>query len=184
MRQKQKKFLAHLLVFSLVGAFLYLPQISIVKTKVAQAAAVTADPGTLAGSTSACSNTGGAWVNPTNAQTSNGAYATFGGSFFDNNEVSDALALSNFGFSLPDGSTIDGFLVEIEGYSPDGAGTGEISLVRLTKTDGTGTGSDLEPGANPMEGSDPASYADAYGDSTNLWGTTWSEAEVEASGFG
>ncbi|MCL4415127.1 MAG: hypothetical protein M1365_00275 [Actinobacteria bacterium] len=149
------------------------------------AASLTNSAGTVVGyddSGTGCRNTGGNWVNPTNSTSSNNLYASYGGSYFDNNEISDELQSSNFGFSIPNGATIDGIVVEIEKHSASGDNAVDYD-VRLTKSAGVQTGTNKADTTTNWGYADPNSYK-TYGSSSDLWGTTWSEAEVENSGFG
>ena len=52
-----------------------------------------------------------AWTNPDNAKTSNNTYAVFSA---DSAGRSYYLKATDFGFSIPDGSTIDGIKLEVE----------------------------------------------------------------------
>lgn len=55
-------------------------------------------------------------LNPSNCVSSNNSYAT--GTPFASFISVGLLVASDFGFSIPNGSTIDGVTVEIEGYRP------------------------------------------------------------------
>ncbi|MCK5059622.1 MAG: hypothetical protein KAR00_00530 [Candidatus Pacebacteria bacterium] len=101
---------------------------------------------------------------------------------FDDGNKSYTIVLSNFGFDLPTNSTIDGIVVSISRRSLGGA-DGKDYHLQLTKSAGT-----------PVAGSDdnadtttvwPASVTAAtYGGVDEKWNTTWTEAEIESSGFG
>jgi len=150
-----------------------------------KALTVTGSPGTSAGAddaTTGCTNSGGNWLNPTNAASSNNAYASYGGTYFDANEISDELRVSNLGLSLPTGATIDGIVVEIEKHTAGGDNAVDYD-VRLTKVAGTQIGTNKADTTTNWAQSDPNSYT-SYGGASDLWGTTWTEAEVESSGFG
>ncbi|MEK7668965.1 MAG: hypothetical protein AAB350_00015 [Patescibacteria group bacterium] len=150
-----------------------------------KALTVTGSPSAGAGvgdSGTSCNNADGDWANPTFAASSNNSYTDFGGNFFDANEISDELQVSNLGLALPAGSTIDGITVEIEKY----AGGGDLAVdydVRLTKTAGVQIGTNKTDTATNWATADPNSYV-SYGGATDKWGTTWTEAEVETTGFG
>lgn len=151
----------------------------------AYAASLTKSAGTVAnlGDTgTGCNNTGGNWGNPINSTTSNNAYATFGGNFFDSNEVSDELQSSNFGFALPSGVTVDGIVVEVEKFTASGDNAVDFD-VRLTKTAGVQTGTNKADTTTNWSQTDPNSYT-TYGGANDPWGTTWTEAEIESTGFG
>lgn len=83
------------------------------------------------------------------------------------------LKVSTFGFSIPTGATIDGIVVEV--YR---AGSSTVdNSVKIVKG-GSVTGTDKATGT--AWSTSPATY----GSSTDLWGTTWTAAEINASGFG
>ncbi|MFT3911095.1 MAG: hypothetical protein QM737_16870 [Ferruginibacter sp.] len=142
-------------------------------------APTTAGPN-LAGA-GANNGTGTAWSNPGNILTDNNSYATVSGT---GTAFSQALQATGFGFtnvSIPSNATIKGIQVSI-GRFRSGGFSGEIqdNSVRLLKA-GTATGNNN--GATSTNW--PASEAVAnYGSTTDLWGTTWSVAQVTASNFG
>lgn len=92
--------------------------------------------------------------------------------------LSAYLKITSFGFSLPTGSTIDGIVSEFEAQSST-ANKSNWADIRLVKA-GTVVGSNLSSGAT-LTASD-VYYS--FGSSTELWGTTWTEAEIESTGFG
>lgn len=125
-----------------------------------------------------------AWVNPSNAGSSDNVYTTFtGGS--TSGEESHYLKSTNYGFSIPTGATIDGIEVRIERVSDDGT---DISYgdktffsggIRIVKG-GTISSTDLSDGS---VWSTTEQY-DVYGSSTQLWGETWSSSDINSSLFG
>lgn len=88
---------------------------------------------------------------------------------------SNYLAGKNFGFAIPTGSTINGILVEYYDLSTPFT-PGNLSNTALTKngTSVTGT-SKLITIAGGWQ---------SFGGSTDLWGTTWTPAEINSSNFG
>ena len=92
----------------------------------------------------------------------------------------ELLAATQFGFAIP-ASTINGITVEIEASDGGTSQDTAIDLVRLTKDGTTGVGSDLEVGSQALTLTD--TYY-TYGDAANLWGTTWTVSEINASTFG
>jgi hypothetical protein len=125
--------------------------------------------------------TGGkVWTNPSNACFSGNfsvAYpiAVSGG-------VSDYLALTNFGFAVPVGSTIVGVQVSISRQGgPINPSTTVDNHVFLTKDGATVTGTDhLSVLVWPY-----GSYVvQNYGSTTDLWGATLAPADVNAATFG
>lgn len=90
------------------------------------------------------------------------------------------LTASNFGFSIPAGATIDGIVVEVEGY---GTGTPYLwyaGLMKTSSSDNYGYGA-LPYGYVTLPTSE--SYA-TLGGNARLWGTTWTPSEINASTFG
>jgi hypothetical protein len=91
---------------------------------------------------------------------------------------SQNLQATQFGFSIPSG-TIAGVFVEVEERQTGGIGICKDLTIQLLKA-GAAAGSNKAsasawPGADTFIG---------YGSSSDLWTTTWSTAEVNASNFG
>jgi len=131
----------------------------------------TAYPGTVAQT----SNFVDAWVNPTRVTTSDDSLATCvlsGGE-------SEVLKVTNFGFSLPPIAVVSGISVEIDRHKVAGTTVTDAALV-LTKSNTDTTGSDKASIA-PWPTSAAIAY---YGGSSDLWGTTWTPSEINASTFG
>ena len=88
------------------------------------------------------------------------------------------LDVTGFGFNLPSGSTITGIEARIERAASSFNSIEDYDVFLLK--------------AGAASGNDKASTTDwatsdeerAYGAATDLWGTTWTEAQVEASNFG
>jgi hypothetical protein len=112
------------------------------------------------------------WVNPNNVKVSDNTYATASGGLGGN--FSGTLRCTNFGFSIPVGSTIDGVLVEIERLS-DGASDSAVQLVKA----GSATGTSKNGGA----WSSTEAYV-SYGGAADVWGATLTYSDVNASTFG
>ena len=121
-----------------------------------------------------------AWSNPDRIVASDNSRTTI------NNLASLAttgtLISSQHGFSIPDGATIDGILVEIERHGTSGASDGiEDSSIRLA-TGGSAVGDNKATTATwPTVGAE--TYA-TYGGSADTWGRSWTAAEINASTFG
>lgn len=119
-----------------------------------------------------------AWADPGNITSSNNAYATAEPVAASSTQY---LKATNFGFSIPGGSTIDGIELKIERHSDDGDfnSTGKDSRVRLVKG---GTVQTTDKASAAMW-----SLTDAvatYGGAADLWGTTWTADDINSSGFG
>lgn len=90
--------------------------------------------------------------------------------------------LDNYGFAIPAGATIDGIEVQFYDYSYNSSAV-DFTSVRLTKDSGGAT----EVGDNnATDFTDPATTArtSTGGGASDLWGTTWSESEIENAEFG
>lgn len=133
----------------------------------------------LAFSTSATSPaTASGWTNSTNVFTSNDVRATR--NISTGGGVTPALLVSNFGFAVPANAIIKGFAVAVErSHNGSGLTTLDDNSVRLMKAL-SAVGSNLATGTNWGTSDSTATY----GNSTNMWGTTWTVAEVNNSGFG
>lgn len=125
-------------------------------------------------------STGTAWTSPGNVTADDAADATCNAA-----SLADYLHAYNFGFTLPAGSTINGVLVRLEASEHSG-GT-EALLARLVSSAGTdpptllGTAkSTSNEGA--ISGTVKAIYT--YGSTSDLWGATLTESDVESSTFG
>ncbi len=136
-----------------------------------------------------------AWSNPSNATgSSTSTFASVSYTDTNNNETTEYLKLTNYGFSVPAGATINGIAASI--YEKGNSATnsdilpppyGDVSWgqsvqdfsVKLYKG-GTITGADRALGSNWPN----VASAVSYGGTTDLWGTTWTAADINGSGFG
>ena len=115
------------------------------------------------------------WTTSSNVYSSNNvrATATLGASAQSAN-----LDVTGFGVNLPTGSTVVGIEATIERMASNSNSIEDYDVFLLK--------------AGAPSGSDKASTTDwttsdstrTYGSGTDLWGTTWTEAQVEASNFG
>ena len=95
---------------------------------------------------------------------------------------SDYIRFSNFNFNIPTGATIQGITVEIDRYATQNTEDSILDdVIRLRKTSGqVGTN---KATATWWDTIDNDAY-DSYGGSLDLWGTTWSVAEINNADFG
>ena len=116
------------------------------------------------------------WVNPSNAAASDDARATV---LLDDSlgPVSQWLKGTAVGFNLPPGVTIVGIAVNVECRN-NGTQTvnGRVQMVQ----GGTITGDESAP-QNLNNGTDTTL---TFGGATELWGLTWTDADINASNFG
>ena len=120
-----------------------------------------------------------AWTNTGNiTATANYAQVTL------NNNISNYLQGSDFGFTIPTNGTIIGIEVTIGKLRESGPGnTMYDQVVRLVKN-GTITGSNYAQTTTNWT-RDQGTPADVvYGGSTDLWGTTWTPADINNANFG
>lgn len=123
-----------------------------------------------------------AWYAPSNALTSDNAYAysRFG---INSDYYSNYLKATNFGFSIPSGNSINGIVGEIEKKQSDIDGMyyvndGEVRIVKSNGTIGTNHNK-----ANSGSWPTTDTYV-TYGNSTDLWGETWTYADINDADFG
>lgn len=123
-----------------------------------------------------------AWTNPGNILSSNDSYATnavTAGGGSNNTVTTHYVRGTNFGFSIPSTAVIDGIVLEVERSAGTSPGNTVDSTIRLRKNSGF-VGDNKAVG-----GTWPASDAyQTYGSSSDLWGTTWTPAEINDAGFG
>ena len=126
-----------------------------------------------------CASLGGGgtnWTNPGNGGFSDNLYAqaTVDGT------ITDPLACDDYGFAIPPSAVILGIVVNVERKSNSVANGGSRDQsLRLLKA-GVAVGAD-QATATTYTTTDTV---EAHGGSTDLWGTTWTPAEVNAAAFG
>jgi hypothetical protein len=127
-----------------------------------------------AGSGLTIAGAGSTWFNADRIVSSNNSYSTT----TLNNETSELLAATNFGFAIPSTATINGITVEIEAKE-SGSG-GRLRDLFATKDGTTAAGAD-------QLSSQAITNSDLYytvGGPASLLGTTWTAAQINASTFG
>ena len=118
------------------------------------------------------------WTTPAEVVSDNGVYGNITAASFDANDLSYLLKATNPSMGVPAGATINGILVEIERHYANGTVADED--VCLTKDGSARVGDDKSTGA-----AFPSSDAiTSFGGATDLWGTTWTAAEINATTFG
>jgi len=120
---------------------------------------------------------GADWLNPERVDTNDSAYARANPSDYG---TTDYLSGYDYGFTIPAGYVIDGIRFRIEAKKDNATPSMTDYSIRLSKDN-----------TNPV-GDDPVAYDEipttdtvmSYGDEeTDLWGTTWSYTEINASTF-
>ncbi|MEO8332273.1 MAG: DUF6701 domain-containing protein [Gallionella sp.] len=132
------------------------------------------------GSPTSCTSVTGvgtiAWVNPANAISSNNVYATAANVI--RNTTTNYLNCTGFNLNAPTGAIISGITVYVERKTS--GGTIRDAFVYLIKGGTISTALNAATTTNYPT----ADAIEAHGGQTNLWGTTWTVAEVNAANFG
>lgn len=118
------------------------------------------------------------WTNPGNIIANDVAFAE---AALASNETSDYLRATDYDFAIPGTATITGIVVEIDRRSNSNTGGNSVRDVSVEM---------IKAGA--IVGSNYAIAADwpnafgvqTYGSPTDLWGTTWTPAQINANNFG
>lgn len=118
--------------------------------------------------------TGYAWSNPNNVFASDSSYAIA----TPISNFADSLQVNNFGFSIPTGATIDGIVFEIQRVSAAVSNYYFFETKAMKALTKVGTSH-----ADFNYWTTTEAYI-TLGNSTDLWGTTWTPAEINATGFG
>ena len=122
-----------------------------------------------------------AFATPSNAQTSdnNRSTATAIAALFTGN--TNYLNVSGLGFSIPPATTICGIMVEVEKSASGISVLATVSdnVIQLMKN-GTLTGSNY---ATSTDWTATDAYY-TYGGSSDLWGSTWTTADINSANFG
>jgi hypothetical protein len=150
--------------------------LSIIVSSVTAQSAGPNSPGTI--SNEVVTGSKGAWTTMTNAASSNDAYA-LSATMSTAGDYTDRLVATNFGFSVPAGNTIIGITATVE-KSFTGGNNVTDREVMLVKGGVTQTGTNKALVTN-WPTTDAVS---TYGNSTDLWGNTWTLADINDSGFG
>lgn len=118
------------------------------------------------------------WANTGNISLSDNSRATV---TLAGNETSHYLTATNFGFSIPTGATILGITAELELGADATFGNGEnsIKIIKGGTVQGTEKSTDNTWGA--IGGTDQTT---TYGGTSDLWGLSWTVADINASNFG
>ena len=152
--------------------------------------ATTAGPNITQTATNDASNSGTyAWGTPSNAQTNDNVCT----STTANGTGTQYLRAENFGFAIPAGVTISGITATIEISSTpmcaDGDGDAiincdiqdlEVKLIKGGVIGGNNNASSL----TWSTGACTAGTVRNYGNSSDLWGLAWTDADINAANFG
>lgn len=118
-----------------------------------------------------------AWTNPGRAVASDNSRAT---AAVNDSEITHYLQCTGYGFAIPTGATINGIIVNVERNSSSTTATVPTDAqVRLLKAGVIGATNRAT--ANSYTGTD---LVEAHGSATDLWGDTWTPANINAANFG
>jgi hypothetical protein len=117
------------------------------------------------------------WTTPANVAASDNLYTSFGNLTGGVGGFTDYLVTTNFGFTIPSGSTISGIIVESERADPNFR-TSDHSI-RIVKAGVIGSTERSVGSGYPSSDS-----YQSYGNAGDLWGETWAPADINNAGFG
>ncbi len=117
-----------------------------------------------------------AWVNPSNAEVSDGVYAT--NTWISGGGASNGLELTGFGFNIPSTAIIDGIYLEFQRQG-SAAATNQVNLVKA----GTIVTASAKAGTDGWPSVGNEAWV-GYGSPTDLWGTTWTYSDINNANFG
>ncbi|KAB1154125.1 beta strand repeat-containing protein, partial [Flavobacterium luteum] len=121
-----------------------------------------------------------AWSNPSNALTNNATTASI--TLADAGKVSNYLMSSNHSFAIPSNAIIQGINVTINKYASNIVTVTQLkdNEVKLVKA-GTVVGDNK---ANTGAAWPQTEQASTYGSPIDLWGTSWTAADINNANFG
>lgn len=114
------------------------------------------------------------WANPTNVFLDDGSRSDY------NVATQDNLFVTNFTIGAASGATIDSIIVRINGHATSGPTNNRKIDVTLTKN-GTSEVGDV---VTVVLNKDTDADVIVRGSTDDLWGTTWTPAEINATTFG
>lgn len=123
------------------------------------------------------SSASGSWTNTVNATACDSVFAT---RFITAGNTSPSLNITGFGFAIPAGASIKGIAAKITHEDFTGAGGLTDNNVQLLKA-GVATGNN-EAGGSWNDFVAPETFS--YGGTSDLWGTTWTQSDINNSNFG
>jgi hypothetical protein len=124
---------------------------------------------------------GNPWGNPTRIVADDGSYTNA----VIQNTYTEYLVSAQTGnlFTIPSNASIKGIVVEYQAYYGDAGATIQDKDVYLTKSaTGTTTAVGDDKGTQTWTVTTPT--VQTYGSATDLWGTTWTPAEINSADFG
>jgi len=119
------------------------------------------------------------WSSVNSALTQDDSYAS--AILTETNHTSHYLEVTDFGFGISSGATIEGIMVEVDRHESSTPLRVFDNSIRLVKG-GAINGTDKSTGLS-WPSSDTNAYV-SYGNSTDLWGLNWTPADINGSDFG
>jgi cysteine-rich repeat protein len=121
------------------------------------------------------------WQMPEQAVASDDAYAIY--SPPSDTGTTQFLKATGFGFSIPGGAVIEGIEVTVELHTVFLDSQSQVidSEIRIVKG---GTNGATNKGGTGVEMSGTPDGSVTYGGNSDLWGETWTAADINAAGFG
>lgn len=123
-----------------------------------------------------------AWSNPGNAAASDDVRATSPANVNQFQET-HYLKATNFGFALPAGASILGITAEIERSEASTSSNGKIRDKKVRIVKGGTVQSTQDKAATGTDWPTTDGYR-SYGGSGDLWGVSWTQADINSAGFG
>jgi MSHA biogenesis protein MshQ len=117
-----------------------------------------------------------AWTTLTGPVGSDNAYAT---ASVNDGETTHYLKCTGYGFVIPSDAIIEGITVGVERFA--GSTNLRDAAMKIVKSGVIGATDKSNTGTYPT--SDPNTY-DNHGGATDLWGETWTSADINSSNFG
>jgi len=169
----KKKFIASISILTMLFSLIPMNFVSAITTRTT--------PSANAGTGNDVSSVGSvSWSNPGNITSSGTPYAT---AAVNHGEMTHYLQATSYHFNIPEGSTINGITVKINrqssGTSSPLIRDNRVSLVK------SGIIQDTNKAATGINWTNSGSFGGAtYGNSTDLWGTTWTPEDINNINFG
>jgi len=121
------------------------------------------------------------WTNPNNAKVEDGVF-TMADFSSGTDDFTYRLQASNFGFSIPNGSTIDGIKLEWKASDVNDLNFLQNFFQVLEKNGAPGIGYTADGGNENSALTNTLVFYSAGG-ATDKWGTTWTTSDINGSGF-
>ena len=122
-----------------------------------------------------------AWTSPGNVGADDGAEASITAATYDSPDISELLVASNFGFTIPSGSTIDGVTVEIE-RRDQAIGAASDNRVQLSTSTAFAGLVGTNKADTPLDWPTAATVK-TYGGAADTWSSGLTVTQINDPGF-